>query len=467
MRRPFILRFFWLGVLALSFFCAASLFSCASGTGRKERDDSHFAEENLPLFKEAELSNGIPVVIKNIPFEKNIEIRILFLGGASVCPRNKAGLDQLTFGLLSECNPGIKELSARGLYFPVWNCSSDYSYCGFNSAAPDFFSSLDAFASSLLSPDYSHQDYLKKEAAASAEAFDKSESLRYELLESVKRQIYSGSPYLEGPFHKRTSRISEYDIEKNLAALLNPARMKILAAGDFSYKEQDGTKGKRQKKDAAALFDERSSALFEKLESLFGNMERAAWKAPSVPALNFPGKKDLSIKSDFAAGDYCAALCVAAPSRSDDDYEAFALASLALDSVLRRELVEAKKIASYAGTAVLNAKQSAALMILGGRKQDENYKESLSAALAMFPDYSELEPILDVYKNIYVSRVIGASHNAGATLDQIASGLVYQNNAAAFVDRPKKIRAATVQDVTSAYEKYFRADNSLYVLLAN
>ncbi len=116
---------------------------------------------------------------------------------------------------------------------------------------------------------------------------------------------------------------------------------------------------------------------------------------------------------------------------------------------------------------MLNAKQSAALIILGGQKSEANVKESLTAALAMFPDYNELESVLDVYKNIYVSRVIGASHNAGATLDQIASGLVYQNNAAAFAEKPKKIRAATVQDVTSAYEKYFLSDNSLFVLLTN
>lgn len=445
---------------------AAALSSCASNK-RAAQDESLFCEENLPRFKEAKLSNDIPVVFKNIPFEKNLEIRIIFLGGASVCPKNKAGLDQLTFDLLSDCNPSVKELSARGLYFPVAACFSDYSYYGFNSAAPDFLENLGAFASSLLKRQYNHQDYLKKEAAASAEALDKSESLKFELLEAVKKQVYSSTPYLEGSYYKRTSRVSEYDIEKNLERLLNAKRMQILVAGDFSYKAPDAEKGKKQKKDDAALFEERSAALLEKLESLFGTIKAEPWTAPNVAALNLPNKKDLSIKSDFAANDYCAALCVAAPNRSDDDYEAFALASLALDSVLRHELVEAKKIASYAGTAMLNAKQSAALIILGGQKSEANVKESLTAALAMFPDYNELESVLDVYKNIYVSRVIGASHNAGATLDQIASGLVYQNNAAAFAEKPKKIRAATVQDVTSAYEKYFRANNSLYVSLAN
>lgn len=442
------------------------IFSCASSKGRQQ-EDSLFYEQNLPLFKQEELSNGIPVTFKNIPFEKNLEIRIVFLGGASVCPKNKAGLDQLTFNLLLDCNSRIKELSERGLYFAASACLLDYSWCGFNCAAQDFSDGLDAFAASLLSPEYSHQDYLKKEAAASAQALDKSENPNYELLESVKKQIYASTPYLEGSYHKKTSRVSEYDIEKNLAQLLNASRMKILVAGNFSYKESDAAKSKQKKKGEAQLFDERAAALLQKLEELFGGVQNSSWSAPQVDALSIPKKKEVFVRSEFAGGDYCAALCVAAPSRADEDYEAFALSSLALDSVLRRELVEAKKIASYSGSAVLNAKKSAALVLMGGAKQDINYKQSLDAALALFQKYDELSGVLDVYKNIYVSRVVGSSHNAGATLDQMASSAVYQNNPMAFIEKTKKIRAATVQDVADAFEKYFLADNSLFVLLTN
>lgn len=453
----------------VAFFCflfVASLFSCASSKG-KERDDSFFYEENLPLFKEEKLSNNIPVLLKNIPFEKNIEIRIVFLGGASVCPKNKAGIDQLTFDLLSDGEPSVKELSSRGLYFPVSACLLDYSYYGFNCAAQDFFGYLERFAASILSPKYSHQDYLKKEAAASASAFDKSESLRYGLLESVKKRIYSSGHYLEGSYYKTTSRVSEYDIEKNLASLMNAERMVILAAGNFSFKEAAGSKGKPQKKDDALLFGQRAAALLEALEGFFGSVKGSPWSAPNIPQLSFGQKKDSLVHSDYAANDYCAALCVAAPNRSDSDYEDFALASMALDSVLRRELVETKKIASYAGTAVLNARQSAALVIMGGGRQDVDYRESVGSALALFPKYDELSGLLDVYKNVYVSRVIGSSHNAGATLDQMASSLLYQNDAKAFLERPKKIRAATVQDVIGAYEKHFLSENSLFVLLSN
>ena len=454
----------------LAFFLAVLfsllIFSCASSKGRSQ-EDSLFYEQNFPLFKQAELSNGIPVTFKNIPLEKNLELRIIFLGGASVCPRNKAGLDQLTFNLLLDSNPKIKELASRGLYYSVSACLLDYSYCGFNCSAQDFFESLEAFAPSLLSPEYSHQDYLKKEAAASAEAFDQSENPRYELLESVKKQIYASTPYLEGPYHKKTSRVSEYDIEKNLAQLLNASRMQIMVAGNFSYKETSAAKTKQKKKGEAQLFDERAAALLEKLEGFFGGVQKSSWSAPQTDSLNIPKKKELLVRSEFIGSDYCAALCVAAPSRSDEDYEAFALSSLALDSVLRRELVEAKKIASYSGSAVLNAKKSAALVLMGGVKQDLNYKQSLDAAFAAFPKYDELLSVLDVYKNIYVSRVVGSSHNAGATLDQMASSAVYQKNPMSFIEKTKKIRAATVQDVADAFEKYFRSDNSLFMLLSN
>lgn len=442
------------------------IFSCASSKGRTQ-DESFFYEQNFPLFKEAELSNGIPVTFKNIPVEKNLELRIVFLGGASVCPKNKAGLDQLAFDLILDSNPKIKELSSRGLYYSVSACLLDYSYCGFNCSAQDFFESLELFAPSLLTPEYNHQDYLKREAAASAEAFDKSENPRYELLESVKKQIYASTPYQEGPYYKKTSRVSEYDIEKSLDQLLNASRMRIMVAGNFSYKETDAAKAKQKKKSESQLFDERSAALLEKLEGFFGGVQKSSWSAPKADSLNLFKKKELLIRSEFVGGDYCAALCSAAPSRADEDYEAFALASLALDSVLRRDLVESKKIASYAGSAVLNAKKSAALVLMGGVKQDINYKQSLDAALALFPKYDELSEVLEVYKNIYVSRVAGSSRNAGATLDQMASSDVYQRSPLAFIEKTKKIRAVTVQDVIDAYEKYFRSDNSLFMLLSN
>ena len=454
---------FFAAVFVFLFSLCFATLSCASSKGR-EQEDSLFYEQNLPLFKEAELSNGIPVAFKNIPMEKNLELRIVFLGGASVCPKNKAGIDLLTFDLLSSCNEKIKELSSRGLYFPVFDCLMDYSYYGFNCASPDFFENLEAFSSSIFSPEYVHQDYLKKEASASAEALDQSENLRHALLENVKKQVYASTPYLEGSRYKKTSRVSEYDIEKFLPQLLNASRMRIIVAGNFSYKE---TGNGKKKKSESELFDDRAAVLLERLDSLFGAIESKAWQAPSLSELTFPKKKELSVKVDFAAGDYCAALCVAAPSRDGDDYEAFALSTLALDSVLRRELVETKKIASYSGCAVLNSKKSAALVLMGGVKQDANCKQSLDAALALFPKYGDLDGILDVYKNIYVSRVIGASHNAGATLDQMASSLVYQNDAKSFIEKTKKIRAATSQDVTDAFEKYFLADNSLFILLSN
>lgn len=449
----------------LAFFVCLFCFSCASNKERPK--DEFFYEENFPLFKEAELSNGIRVVVKNIPFEKNVELRVLFAGGAAACPKGKSGLDQLTFDLLSEANPKAKERLARGQYFSLWACQNDFSWFGFSAAAPDFWESLEIFAASLLSPEYSHEEYIKKEAAAASGALSRSENPRHELLDAVKKNIYALSPYMDGIFYKPSSRVSEYDIEKNLAALLNAKRMTIVAAGNFSYHPKAEKGGRREKKTDQEFFEDAASRLEQELEGLFGGIEAKDWSAPAVPELKINDGAKKTERSEFAGGDYYSALCFACPNRGDDDYEAFALSTLALDSVLSREMVEKQKVAVYCGTAVLNSTCSAALIVASGKNSSRDVLEFTQAALKAFPTEYELRPVLDFYKNLYVSRVVGASHNAGATLDQMASGLFYQDGAKAFIERPKKIRGATVQDVRAAFEKYFLADNSLYVLLAN
>ena len=74
---------------------------------------------------------------------------------------------------------------------------------------------------------------------------------------------------------------------------------------------------------------------------------------------------------------------------------------------------------------------------------------------------------LEMYKNIYIGRVLGSSQNAAATVEQIMSSLFYEGDPKAYLLRPQKIRAVTVQDVTAAFEKYFLSEDSLYVLLTN
>ena len=352
--------------LLIAILFSLCVFSCASNKNLPR--DQFFYEENVSAFKELELSNGIPVIIKNIPMEKNIDLRALFFGGASVCPKGKSGLDQLTFDVLAESNPKIKELLARGLYFDISSCRADYSSTGFSSVAEDFDESLEVFAASLLTPEYNRDVYLKRESAAAAGAMARSENPRHELLDAVKQKIYAASPYLDGEFYKPSSRVSEYDIEKNVAALLNASRIAIVAAGNFSYRTKAQKSVRREKQTDMQLFEERSLKLLQRLEELFGGLEAKPWTAPSVPPLQIKAKAKERVHSEFAGGDFYSALCFKCPNRGDDDYEAFALSTIALDSVLARELVEKQKVAAYCGSAVLNSKQSAALIIASGKE---------------------------------------------------------------------------------------------------
>lgn len=458
-------RCFFKHIFFEALFLSVVTLSCA--TNKAVPRDEFFYQENIFFFKEATLSNGIPVVIKNIPFEKNIELRLVFAGGASSCPNAKSGIDQLSFDLLAEGNPTIKDLLARGLYFNVSECKADYSSCGFSCGDKNFFESLDVFTASILTPEYSHEDYLKKESEAAAAALAKSESPRYQLLEEAAKKIYASSPYLDGYYYKPSSRVSEYDIERHMAGLLNASRISIVAAGNFSYKQKAQKGSKHERVSDERLFQERSALLLQKLEEAFGGLEAKEWKAPNVGSLSIKKDQKAAVHTEFAGGDFYSALCFSCPNRGDDDYEAFALSTIALDSVLSRELVERQRAAVYCGCSVLNSKQSAALIIASGKNEGKDFLESINEALAAFPQEYDLNKYLEMYKNIYIGRVLGASQNAAATCDQMASALYYNGDAKAFLNKPKKIRAVTAQAIIGAYQKYFRSEDSLFVLLTN
>ena len=90
MSRSFLrLRFLAAALLIFVF----SLFAVSCASAKKGFDNDFFYEDNISFFKDAELSNGIHVVIKNIPFEKNAELRAVFLGGASASAKGKGGID--------------------------------------------------------------------------------------------------------------------------------------------------------------------------------------------------------------------------------------------------------------------------------------------------------------------------------------------------------------------------------------
>ena len=436
-----------------------NFFSCASNRGRAALN---FYEENAALFLEFSLSNGIPVVLKNIPSEKNIELRVLFEGGASTSQRGKSGLDLFTFELLSQ-NPAVKELVSHGKYFCVNICSNDFSTYGFSSAAADFEEAFAAFAESLLQPNFSHEDYLKKKSAAESAAFDRSENPRFALLDSIAENLLRSHPYYDGVFYKTASRISEDDVEKNLKNLLDARRMKIIAAGNFSAAKDDEKKTKLSQE---ALFAKNAEKIHEMLENIFGAILPGEFSAPQIPAINFPNKKSEKKEFEFAGNYYYAALAQKSPARGADDYEAFALATLVADHILRREIVQ-KNLATSCGTAVLNGKQSIVLIVANGINEGGDIKENIENALKKNLSAEEISPLLNAFKNIYASKIYASEKNCYATLEQIASSIFYEGSASAYLNRIEKIEKISVKEVCAAYEKYFLSEEIFFVEVKN
>lgn len=421
---------------AVAIYCIL-IISCASTFNGEP-----YYDDNIGDFAETSLSNGIPVVFKKNSNSKICAFRMLFDGGVALYPENKSGLDAVTFDLMlhgSKKYPYSKmqQMGYQKTFSVSSSSGKDYSVASFNCIQRDFDEVLDLFADSIMNPLLQESDFKQimtdNASAIQRRLSDPSSVLGLE----ISKAIYSGHPYKTSAAvnEKSLNSISLADVKKNHEVLLDSSRIKFVVVGNIDKTERE--------------------RIILLLESYFGSIAHGGYSKPDVPVVS--AAKGANYGSCEQAGEtgYVAGI-FNIPNRDDDEYFAFALASMYLDDILFSEVREKNSAVYSIGTGVVGGKNLLGVLSVYKATEQENLKNMIQNAIKQFPSDKEVERKLSEYKNKYITSIFESSQNASGIAANIITSLEYYGAATQYLHRSARVQAVQWQNVVSAYKKYLQ-----------
>lgn len=423
------------------FFSLFILFSCASTSSSKASEgtkikslsynsleEEPFYVQNHELFVEKKLSNGIPVIIKKSKYQNSCAVRLVIDSVPLSDPVKKSGLENITLELMKA---GTSKYSSHYISSLEYTDSTtfmskvhaDYLEYGISSQKDRLETVLEVFAQTFTKPLLSQTDF---ESIITAE-----KSRSPNILDELYGILSEKDVYYAPLYVCENSSITYKDVKDFHSSLQNASRIRIVASGNFS--------------------DEDAENLFILLERNFGPLwkGKTSYKLPKKNAAEFDGSV---IYRECKKGEPSCALGYARiPEPLSDEYLRYGLLSLFLDDNLYSLVKQKYSLASDAGTGVLLSKANIGLVSIfdiSSLKNAQAVKDSVNDLV----NEENLQKKLDSYKRVYVSFIMSSELSADRTLDQMALGLVYRNDAKDYIKRPFKVYQITPSQITEIYE---------------
>ena len=423
-------------------FCACKS-SPAQGTKIKtdfitSLDQEPFYIQTKHSFEEKKLSNGIPLIIKTSPSQKDCTVNLVIDAEALKDPERKAGIEQITLNLIKLGSASYSSHYISSLEYTdsaYFNCAAHRDYLEFGfSAMPEGLENIikvfgDVFKTPLM--DTEEFSRLKEEALSEREkCLDDS---RERLLESLYNRLKAKDSYFTDNSYSAASDISYQDVLSYQKSLLNARKIKIVASGNF--KAQDVEK------------------LYSELNAQFGSLKARDYKkrVPSIKTVDLnPSESPVIVSGDGLKNQSLAGVYHVPPVCSAE-YIKYSLMSLYIDDILYSDLKEKNKYALDAGTGLITGViPLGVLMIYDLKTQNDLISYTAELTQKAF-DSDAFEKKLDSYKRIYISIVMSSELSSAKTCSQMAMSLVYSGDASDYIKRPYRIRTVTAEDVKKAF----------------
>ncbi|MBQ9622056.1 MAG: insulinase family protein [Treponema sp.] len=424
-------RFFKGVILCLAF---VLLVSCGS-TGNVGGKHLSPAEE----FSKTQLSNGIPVVFKQNRGSKIVVLELVFEGGTSLISNDKSGIEALTLDLMlrgSEKYPysAIQKLEYEKSFSLNSGSGKDFATAGFICIQRDLSLVLELFTDCMMNPAFSETDFNQKMTEAASSIASKKADPSGALGTAIRKSVFKGHPYESSASITEDSlaNIKFSSVKEFYQNLLNAQRMKIAVVGSFSPE----------------LIKDFSA----ELEKSFGTIPKKAYSAPKIPKISIENKA-VKIANEQAGDTGYIAGVFSCPSRTDDDYIPYALATMYLDDMLFSQVREKAGAAYSLGTGVLGGKEFAGVLEVFKATEKKNLKKLIYDTILSY-DETVIDKKLDQFKNQYISSIFSSSQTAAGVASNVISSMEYWGNEKTFLSRADKVQAVSSKQVIAAYKKY-------------
>lgn len=424
-----------------------------------------FYKSNITDFETRTLSNGIKLYVKKNRTNRVLNLKLVLLGGSSVVPRAKAGLDDLTLSLLSRGSASYPYESILDVEYRTSSSishSSGYDYSSYDLNCIDTYLSelLDVYLDGFLRPSFLPDRFrdVRNEAAQAQESRMGDPDQRARFLGT--QAIFGDHPYASDPAGTPESleAVTLEDVKAHHGSLLNADRIFLAAVGNFDV-----------------------DALAAKLESALGGIPKKGSVAPVTAQPRTSGAPILEAHPASEGVAYIQGY-FRIPGRLDKDYVPFALAADMLDDLMFN-VVREKYGACYSVGAIFRPAAASygilwiyqASDIEGIRKYVKEASDYLAAGrLIRSKDPStgqyvlaSIEDRLPAYRNKYVNAVFANQRTNSDIAAQVARSVVYAGDPADYLRTPDRIAAVTPADIRRVYKTWFLDQSFRWVIVSD
>lgn len=418
--------------------CASAAVEDKSGTRIKSLSYESLEEEpfyayNYESFEEKKLSNGIPVIIKKSKNQNSTAVRLVIDSVPLSDSIKKAGLEDITLNLMKKGTAKYSPLFISSLEYTdstvfTSKVHPDYLEYGITTQKDRLENVVEVFASTYKSPVLSLDEFEKLTAQDQIKSSG--------LLDQLYGILNEKDSYFAPLYFNSKSNISYKDVSDYHRGLQNASRIRIIASGNLS--------------------DEEAESLFKILENNFSSLRQSKYikKNPrnNVPELD----KRLYQVENVSGESVCAMGFAKIPTALSDEYLSYGILSLYLDDLLYSTVKEKLNMAQDAGCGVLLSMANIGLISIYNISLMKNNSDSVIAAVENALSEELIQKKLDSYKRIYVSFIMSSEFNADRTLDQMAMGLVYRNDAKDYISRPFRVYKITAGQVKASYDDFIK-----------
>ncbi len=434
-------------------------------TSKTSPEPGPFYKSNIGDFETRTLSNGIKLYVKRNRTNRVLNLKLVLLGGSSVVPPAKAGLEGTTLALMARGSAAydyesILDAEYRTSSGISYTAGYDYSSYDLNCIDTYLPELLDIFLDGFLRPAFRPERFedVRNEAAQAQESRMGDPDQRGRYLGT--QAIFAGHPYASDPAGTPESleAVTLEDVKAHHGTLLNADRIFLAAVGNYDI-----------------------DALAAKLESALGSVPKKGAVAPvtAPPATSGPLILEAHPASEGVA--YIQGY-FRIPGRQEKDYVPFAIAADMLDDLMFNVVREKYGACYSVGTIFRPAAASYGILwiyqasdIEGIRKYVKEASDHLAAGkLIRSKDPSSgqyvlasVEDRLPAYRNKYVNAVFANQRTNADIAAQVVRSVVYAGDPADYLRTPDRIAAVTPADIRRVYKTWFLDQSFRWVIVSD
>lgn len=409
-----------------------------------------------------ELSNGIPVFIKESEDTGITSVFIVVKGGVKYLTRETSGLENALFNMMSRGSKKYSYADLQQFSFDTQSSISAYSttdgsVLSMVSLNHYFDKTFDRFIDGFLEPSFSEKEYNNL-------IIQLNQSLQYKMNEPSSLGAYYANMviYQDHPYSASTSVLPESienitleKLKQHHKLILDSRRIAVVAVGSFNIEKFKNS-----------------------LETSLGTIQKASYelKDDNVPLVNI-NQKNLIIANENASNNGYIMRLFRSPEVTSEDYVVARIASAVFSDILYNVVREKNGICYTPGSDILSSNSPFGFEYLIRTSNLTDFSKYLEEARHIMKEnkviaglnskkeyiYKDLSEVLEGYINSYINKKYYLQDTTSGIASRMCASLLQFGDINSADLLTQKVKNVTANDVKRVFNKYWIEENSFFI----